>query len=295
MSQDEIYQSWGSNPFNTGFVFRLSAAVCKLFPRGALYATAENIFDWYQAWNLETTAAVTDNLAKAFPERSREVVESYASRTFTNYAHAAVDYLRAGDDPPVVRHGNADVQSLLDAAGGEILVTAHMGSWEIGGRHVGKSSKRYVLVGLPERDERLGDFRESWRSGSGPRTLMAGRGLSTPFALRGALEAGDNVVVLVDRAVGRDRVEVAFRGRRSFFLKSPALFSALTGAPVRPVAVMREGPGQYAAYAGEPLAVPPEGGGLQKVMQRAADFFGDILERYPDQWYNFFRYWQEAP
>ena len=30
-------------------------------------------------------------------------------------------------------------------------------------------------------------------------------------------------------------------------------------------------------------------------MQRAADYFSGILERYPDQWYNFFRYWREEP
>ncbi len=30
-------------------------------------------------------------------------------------------------------------------------------------------------------------------------------------------------------------------------------------------------------------------------MQKVADFFSGVLERYPDQWYNFFRYWREGP
>jgi lauroyl/myristoyl acyltransferase len=295
MSQDSVYENWGDSGFNTALVFRLSNLACRLLSQQALYAAAENIFDWHQAWKLETIAAVTDNLAKAFPDRDRYDVESWASRTFTNYARGMVDYLRASFDPPVVEAETAGAERRLASGGGQILVTAHMGHWEIGGGHMGKTSKRHWVVGFPERDGGVEAFRESWRSSSGHSAIMAGKGLSTPFAVRRALDAGDNVVVLVDRATSRDRVPVAFRGRRAFFLKSPALFSALTGAPLTPVAVMREGPRRYSAHAGQPVTAKPTEESARAVMQHAADFFGAILERYPDQWYNFFRYWQEAP
>lgn len=294
MSQDKVYQTWGTSTFNTALVFSLSQLACRLLPRDALYAAAENIFDWHQAWKLETTAAVEDNLAKAFPARPREEVESWASRTFTNYARSVVDYLRASSDPPVVKAESDEAVRRFASEGGQILVAAHMGSWEIGGGHMGRSSKRHWVVGFPERDAKVEAFRESRRASSGHSAIMAGKGLSTPFLVRRALDAGDNVVVLVDRAVSRDSVQVTFRGRRAFFLKSPALFSALTGAPVTPVAVMCEGPGRYLAHAGEPMAAGPARDGPRAVMQHAADFFSGILERYPDQWYNFFRYWQEA-
>ena len=294
MSQDSVHQDWNPSAFNTAFVFRLSHLVCRLLPRQALYATAENIFDWHQAWKPETIAAVTDNLAKAFPDRARQEVESWASRTFTNYACGVVDYLRASFDPPVVKAETAGAEQRFASEGGQILIAAHMGNWEIGGGYMGKTSKRHWVVGVPERDEGVAAFRESWRSSSGHRALMAGEGLATPLAVRRALDAGDNVIVLVDRAVSRDRVQVTFRGRRTFFSRSPALFSALTGAPLTPVAVMREGAGRYSAHAGPPMTAESTEEGARAAMQYAADFFGSILERYPDQWYNFFRYWQEA-
>ncbi len=50
-----------------------------------------------------------------------------------------------------------------------------------------------------------------------------GEGMGILFRLRNVLEEGGSVIVLADRSVGKDGVEVIFRGRRARFLKSPAL------------------------------------------------------------------------
>ena len=31
---------------------------------------------------------------------------------------------------------------------------------------------------------------------------------------------------------------------------------------------------------------------LQNVMQRVADSFQDAISEYPEQWYNFYKYWE---
>ncbi len=294
MSADKVYEEWNASPFNRAWVFGLADRGCRLLPRKALYAVADSIMEWYQGRSPTTVADVADNLACAFPALHRTEVRSLASSTFTNYGRGVVDYLRAPFSPPVIVPDEGASARLAAVRGGRIIVTAHMGNWEIGGTALGPVKGPQVIAAFPEKDPALETYRRSRREAYGQSSLAAGESTGSLFRLRRVLEQGGSVIVLADRSIGRDSVEVVFRGRRSRFLRSPALFSALTGAPLIPVAVMADAPGAYTAFVGDPATAGPDEDAIREAMQRTADFFGAVLERYPDQWYNFFRYWREG-
>jgi lauroyl/myristoyl acyltransferase len=293
MASRETPEGWGDSAFNRVWVFRLVEAACRLASRPFAYTVSDGILDWYVGRSPGALAVVRENLRGAFPDLPREAVESLALSTFRNYGRGVVDYVRGSLDPPVVTAAPGAAERLASVAGGKILVTAHMGNWEVGGAFIGREIGRHWIVGFPERDPALDDYRRRRREASGHVSLNAGQGLGTLFSLRKALEAGDSLIVLADRAVGKDAVSVTFRGRRTPFLKSPALLAQLTGRPLLPVAVVAEGVGRYSALVGTPIG-PGAGLAPGDLMQGAADFFGGVLERYPDQWYNFFGFWQEA-
>jgi KDO2-lipid IV(A) lauroyltransferase len=292
MSPNNPYRNWNVSGFNRGWIFRLAERCCCVIPSRISYALAANLMDWYQGFRPQVSAAVRANLAGAFPRLSPARLDALTDSTFANYGRGLVDYLRAEVDPPEVTARPGAAENLAGPLGGRILVTAHMGNWEVGGLYLGRILGPHCMVGFPESDPGVDAFRETKRSGAGHRTIRARQGLSTPFVLRRLLEEGRSIVVLADRSVDRDRVRVRFRGRPALFLRSPALLSALTGAPVVPVAVMSEGEGRYSAHVGPP-AVAAGSDSAGELMQGVADFLGAILEQYPDQWYNFFRYWRE--
>lgn len=295
MSRDEVYENWNPSPFNTGLVFSTSAAVCGVLPKKFLYAASDLLMDWYQGWKPETLASVRRNLAGLFPSYSRGRLQTLAESTFTSYGRGVVDYLRSSIDPPIVVPTKGDLSHLKpDENGARILVTAHMGNWEIGGAYIGELIGPHWIVGFPERSGEVESFRRGKREETGNMTMSAGGGLASMFRMRKALESGTNLIFLVDRAVGGDGVKVTLRGHPTRFLKSPALLSALSGCPIVPVAITRRGNGSYAARAGSPVFTE-SGDDAGKTMQKAADFFGEIMESYPDQWYNFFEYWREEP
>ena len=70
MSADNLAPSGESNGFNNRWVFRLSHWGCRLLPRHALYTLSDGVMEWFQGYQPATAAAVADNLAKAFPEKS---------------------------------------------------------------------------------------------------------------------------------------------------------------------------------------------------------------------------------
>jgi lauroyl/myristoyl acyltransferase len=294
MSADKAHGAWEASRFNNRWVFRGSQWACRLLPRDTLYTLSDGIMDWFLGSRPLTVSAVEDNLAKAFPAKAPGEVQALAASTIRSYARGVVDYLQTGEASPRVIPRGAASGIMESLTGGAVLVTAHMGNWEVGGAFLGDAIGPHWMVGFHEQDAGVEDFRRAKRDASGHTTLFVGMGLPGMMQLRRALEAGGRMVVLADRALGRDAVGVDFRGRPSNFLKSPAVFSLLTGVPLVPVAVMCDAPGLYSAHVGEPFSTADCGGDARVAMQRTADFFSGILERYPDQWYNFFRYWREA-
>ncbi len=295
MSAETPYGRWQSSGTNSRWVFYASGIGCRILPRRRLYRVSDSLMEWYAARHPELLCHLEHNLVGAFPEVAPERAEALAFNTLQNYGRGVVDYLRGLFDPPEVLVDPASASRLKACNGAKVLLCAHMGNWEIGGMVLGRDIGPHTVITFPESDAGVEEFRKKRRASAGLTTFTVGGGLGNLFGLRAVLQRGETVIVLIDRSVGKDGVRVAFRGREATFLRSPALLAEIGDAWALPAAVMSEGPGLYRAIVGEPCRVLGEKCEARTVMQRAADFFSGVLERYPDQWYNFFRYWREAP
>ena len=98
----------------------------------------------------------------------------------------------------------------------------------------------------------------------------------------------------MDRYIGRDSVAVEFLGRRTLFLRTPALMAFMTGAPLLPCFIERLGPGRFAVRAGVPIVVTrdrPRDEAIRIAAQDFADQLGARVRTHPEFWYHFYRYW----
>jgi lauroyl/myristoyl acyltransferase len=289
MRDDAIYEQWQTSPVNNRGIMAVSDFFCRILPLPVLYALAEASQDWYTRNRPDVLATLERNLKGAFPSWDREEISEVARRIPLTYVRGVVDYMRARKSTPRFVFDDSPGVRLLTSERAKIIVTAHMGNWEVGGFFLGGLGRHWILA-FPERDPGVDELRDRKREEFGVARIQGGRGVPGLLELRTVLNRGESIVVLADRPVGKDRQEVLFRGRKAHFLRSPGLLAQLTGAPVVPVAVMAEGPGLYRAMAGEPAAALDD---PACPIQAAADFFSGVLERYPDQWYNFFPYWEE--
>jgi len=286
---------WGDSGFNAAWVFRLSDLVCRFLSTSAVHDAADLVMEWYAGRRPDTLAALESNLRGAFPAMAPAEAERLAVATLRQYGRGVTDYLLGLSRPLPVEPAPGAAERLAACPGGKIFLCAHLGNWEVGGFFLGRDVGRHHVVTFPERDPEVASFREGRRAQAGVTTHTARAGLHNLFALRSVLVAGEAIVVLVDRAAGKDRVAVRFRGRPAWFLRSPAVLASLADVWALPTAVVAGRDGRYRALVGPPCRRPGEGAEPGEVIQRAADWFGDVLEQYPDQWYNFFPYWREAP
>ncbi len=103
------------------------------------------------------------------------------------------------------------------------------------------------------------------------------------------------VALIADRVVGDRWIQVEFFGRQTKFPVGPGLLAMETGASVIPVFVVLEERMKYWGILEKPILFenPSQGKeeSLRQGMEKIAKSFETIISRYPDQWYNFFPYW----
>jgi KDO2-lipid IV(A) lauroyltransferase len=295
--------TWTSHALNTGVVFGATCAGVRRLPRWISYGIGHT--GTWLAYHLmrETTTAVIANLRGAFPAMSEAEAGALAIRTYRCYARDVIDFLRSMDrtGPEALalfedheEHG-ALFHSQLAHGRGVILVTGHIGNWEIGSVMLRAQDLPLTIVAMREASEEINRRRNSFRDRIGAETLEVRQSMDTALQLRRRLADNRIVALLMDRHVGRDRVAVKFFGRHAFFLRTPALLAYLTGAPLLPFSIVRLPDGRYRAKPGRPINVSrdlPRDEAVGIAAQAFADDLEARIRETPEYWYQFYRYWE---
>jgi KDO2-lipid IV(A) lauroyltransferase len=271
--------------------YRLGFAVANRVPARILYRVADFVGEASYFRYRERGANVRGNLEKVFPERSPAEIAALARGTFRNFARYLVDYGRFHGAPPgeldgAIRdlEGGDHQEEALRSGKGVILVTGHVGNWELGGLYYVRMGVKVNVVTLPDIAPRIHAIRENYRGTYNIRTIVLD---GTPFAtveMVAALRRGEMVAMLVDRWESEDGVRAEFFGRPHLFPRGPFALSRATGAMILPAFVVREGKG-YKGVAERPFVAC--GSEDEPYAQRIAQALERIIRRFPDQWYNF--------
>jgi lauroyl/myristoyl acyltransferase len=293
---------WHLHGLNTGTILRLTRWGVLHLPQ-RVCAGLGHAGTWL-AFHLakQTTAALMDNLRVVVPELGERDLRALALRTYRSYAREAIDFFRS------LSMSRQELLSLLSPVStfalprpdgnGLLLLTGHIGNFELAAVIL-RVLFDYPLtaVVLPERDPTVNELRRQIRTSFGLECLEVGEAFDTALRIRRLLAEDRVVVLLSDRPLGRDRIEVEFFGRPTGFLRSPALMGYLTGAPLVPVFILRQPDGRYAGVALDPIRVARTGDRDRNV-QAAVQAFASVLEEQvrtsPFRWYQFYPYWDEA-
>jgi lauroyl/myristoyl acyltransferase len=249
----------------------------------------------------KTKAGMRDNFVKALG-----VSESQAARlvrrVFFEYGRHTIDAwrLRSEAFTPRIDSFAADARVLAASrknGRGFLLVTGHVGNWEMGAVTLRGHDLTSAVVGQPELSARVQEMRTELRERLGVESIDIGTTMATAFRVRAAVDAGRAVALLVDRAYPEDQVIVPFFRRPTPFLRSPALLARFCDCDVLPGFFLRQPDGGYFNLWGEPLAADrtssPEGDAV-RIMGRVAADLESVIRSHPTQWFNFYRFWGES-
>lgn len=292
---------WHAGGLNNGLIFGATYYGVTWLPRWCSYALGY-VSTWL-AFHLVRggTDALVDNFRRVRPADSERELRRLALLTYRSYAFDTIDFIRSLTVPrdwfePILAGHAERLEQVFAQGRGVIIVGGHFGNWELGGIVLRLLSGRPIsVVGRPEPSPVVGEFRRRMRETFGIESVEIGNMLETALRLRRLLASNGIVAMLIDRHLGRDRIEVDFFGRPAFFSKSPALIASLSGAPMLPASMIRQPDGHFVGWFGDPVFVDANArgeDGLRRATQVIASQLEAQIRENPHLWYQFYRYWQ---
>jgi lauroyl/myristoyl acyltransferase len=302
--KETVPRRWTLHGLNNGVIFNATCRGVAVLPRSVSYAIG-HAGTWL-AWRLmaRTREAVADNLRALFPDETERRLQRRALATLRSYAQDVIDFicaLEASNDEArdLFTTREEDVQlirGLLGRNRGIILVTGHYGNWEIGAVFMRRVyDLPLTIVAMAEASEEVNRIRREIRDSLGTDTIEVRKSMDTALQIRRRLADNRIVAMLMDRHLGRDRVDVSFLGRRAGFLRTPALMAYLTGAPLLPCFIERIGRARFSVQPGIPIDVSREGlrdDAIREATQKFADQLDGRIRTHPNSWYQFYPYWK---
>jgi KDO2-lipid IV(A) lauroyltransferase len=283
-------------------LFRLLAGSLKLLPDRVGDALGMSL-GWLAGVVLRIRRNDVDtHLRIAFPDKSAEWRARVARACYLHLGReAAATFRLAGLDAPAIVDSTEVIgldafREAAEAGHGVVLVTGHVGNWEIGGAAFaargfpidvvakGMANRRFEEA-LNANRERLGmrvvDMTRAHRQG--PRSLRAGRVLG----------------FVADQDARGGGVFVPFFGRLASTARGPALFALRSGAPLFVGACLRT-PGRGTRYRVTVERVEaPRTGGLRDAVLELTRSHVAVLERAvaaaPAQYFWHHKRWKTRP
>ena len=286
--------------------FKAAFALARLLPRPAAQGLAGFVGRMSYRKNAEAQAALRANL-QLVTGLEGEALEALCVENVGNFSRMLADYfLCAGAeagrhcDALVTRwSGLEHLTAAREAGKGTIVVTGHLGHWELGGIALARHGLPLTVVTLEEPSTKLTRWREEGRRKLGIKTIAVGPG--HPFAfveMMQTLRRNEFVAMLVDRPYAGTGTAVRLFEHETEFSTAPALLAQHTGAAVLPAFVLRQPDGHYVSTA-EPIipmaATEDARGDLAANTQRVAAAFEGVIRQHPAQWFNYVPIWREMP
>jgi lauroyl/myristoyl acyltransferase/predicted MFS family arabinose efflux permease len=261
-------------------------------PRRVSYRVAGSLADVAFLLMPDKRRTAAANIARVIgkPAGSREA-RDLARRMFRSYALYWVDFFRLGGtsrDPVdgLVRiEGIEHLKDALKLGRGAIFVSAHLGSWDMGGAALAATEGLSALSAIvePVTKETSNSVVTMIRERRGVKVIPLG----SPLGVGRALRRNEIVFVVGERLVGAGGVDVDFFGERTLLPRGAAYWSVRIGAPIVPGFCIRQPDGTFIAHIESPI-MPDRNDGSEAAMRRHTQRVAGIMEtyiaRYPDQW-----------
>lgn len=206
---------------------------------------------------------VMQNLSSIIPGSATLANFFRTYRVFWNFANTIADNvrfkeLRVGPDWDFT--GAENFKSLQDHEGGAIILTAHMGNYDLGAHLFAEiSDRRIVMVRAPEADPQTRQYEEALHSRTVTESLkvdFSTRASELAIDLLHSVRAGEIVAIQGDRVTpGIAAIPATLFGQKTQLPAGPFALAMAARVPIYPLFIVRLGRRRYRLVVGEPFEV----------------------------------------
>ncbi len=284
------------------YLYKFGQFLVRRLSLKSAYRLAMFVSDIHFMMSFRDRAAVTGNLRAIL--KTEGDVSKEAREVFRNFGKYLVEFFRIANelDENFVREKVRIInRHFLDEAAsqkkGLIILTAHIGSWELGGLVMGMLGYPTFAIALPHKERPVNDLFNRQRELRGIVSVPINQAVRRCLA---ALRENKNIAVLADRDFTNSGEVLDFLGKKMLIPKGAALFALKTGAVILPTFFLRDSEdGKFILHFEAPILTPNtisgqiESKDLIPLITKYKEVIEEKIHQYPTQWLLFREFWNQ--
>ncbi len=195
----------------------------------------------------------------------------------------------------VERTGEEYLNELAQGGKGGILVSAHLGNYEMAGHLL----KRYnTIINIVMYDGEAQQLKAYLDQVTGPKTfniIYVREDLSHIYEMSAALQRNELICIHADRYLpGNRTIAHDFLGESALFPLGPFVLASKLNAPVCFVFAFKKSSYRYHFYGFRPKTYAGRGlTGAQAMLEDYVQLLEVYVKKYPEQWFNYYDFWEK--
>ena len=191
--------------------------------------------------------------------------------------------------------GEENLHRMVAGKRGGLLLSAHIGNWEIAGHLLKRVAARINIVMFDGEHKQIKTYLESVTGERNVHIIVIRNDLTHIYEISEALKNNELVCMHADRYLeGNKLLHTALLGSQAKFPMGPFVLGSKFEVPVSFVFAMKESPLHYHFFSTEPKTYEKgrHAGAMQLMLNDFAIALEEKIHRYPEQWYNYYDFWK---
>lgn len=197
--------------------------------------------------------------------------------------------------------GGVNLDKIAEMGKGGILISAHIGNWEIAGQLLNRLNTTFNILMYENESANLKEYMDGVQKKRNVKIIAIKDGeMGHLIELHNAFSNNELVVMHGDRfRDGVQTLEASFLGKTAKFPAGPFIMAAKFGVPLSVVFAVKESSTHYHFFATDPIMVkrtrdPKQTEqAVQSLLQNYLQEVEKMVLRYPEQWFNYYAFWKE--
>jgi len=193
--------------------------------------------------------------------------------------------------------GEENLRKIVELKKGGLLLSAHIGNWEIAGHLLKRLNIRINIVMFDNEHQQIKDYLSTITGKRSVNVIVVkNNDISHIYKITEAFKNNELVCMHADRFMeGNKTMTTDFLGEKAKFPMGPFALAATFKVPISYVFAMKESSTHYHFFASELKMYdqPSKENRMQQVLTDFAAGMAIKVKQYPLQWYNYYTFWRQ--
>ncbi|WP_336515394.1 lipid A biosynthesis acyltransferase [Pollutibacter soli] len=289
---------WQGKSRGTPLGYRIFVATLKHLGLTPAYALLHLVAFYYLVFSFKSSR-ISYRFFRDRMHYSPGKAVTHVYKNYVRFGESIIDKIAVLSGIPTRLSFNFDDEYLLhemiSRGRGGLLLSAHIGNWEVAGNLLRRLKTKINIVLFDGEDEAIRKYitgvTGDWQVG----VIVLKEDLSHIYAISEALRNNELICMHADRFLeGNKTISTDFLGSKARFPIGPFVLAQTFKVPVTFVFAMKQTKFHYYLYGSQLLDdySKEKTKGMQLMVDKFAADMEEKVKLYPDQWYNFYNFWQ---